>query len=86
MQDFHLAQRRVGDVQFQRAIVLTQQQTFIGGAGAQAQDVVLQCLQQIGVVQVFIFGIQTDFLTALAGRQAKQAVEKVAALLAQAGQ
>ncbi|MNQ93625.1 hypothetical protein D3C85_1091030 [compost metagenome] len=86
MQDFHLAQRRVGDMQLQRAVVLAQDQALVGLAGAQAQDVVLQRLQQAAVVQIRVFGIQADFLAAFARSQGEQAVEKVAALFAQTGQ
>ena len=34
---------------------------LIGQAGAQAQDVVLQGMQQAVVVQVLVFGIQAEF-------------------------
>ena len=52
----------------------------------QTQNVVLQRVQQAGVVQVGVLGVQADLLTTFTGGQAKQAVEEVAALLSEARQ
>ncbi len=82
MQDFHLAQRRVGDVQLQRAVVLTQRQALVRGAGAQAQDVLLQGVQQAVVGQFTVLRVDAVLL----GDLSEQAVEEVAALFTQAGQ
>ncbi|MCY1548023.1 hypothetical protein D9M68_841090 [compost metagenome] len=86
MQDFHLAQRRVGNVQLQRAVIVTQRQTLVRQAGAQAQDVVLQGLQQAVVAQVGVFRVNAELLATFGRGQGEQAVEKVAALLAEARQ
>jgi hypothetical protein len=72
----------MGDVQFQRAVVVTQWQALVRRAGAQAQDVLLQGVQQAVVGQLRVLRVDAMFL----GDQAEQAVEEVAALLAQAGQ
>ena len=82
VQHLDLAQWRMADMQLQRAVVLAQVQALISSAAAQTQDVLLQGVQQAVVVQVLILGIEAGFLPA----QAEQAVEEVAALLAQAGQ
>ncbi|EXF42895.1 hypothetical protein BAY1663_04698 [Pseudomonas sp. BAY1663] len=82
MEDFHLAQRRMGDVHFQRAIIVRQRHALVRQPRAQAQDVVLQGMQQAVVAQVSIFGIQADLLAA----EAEQRIEEIAALLAEAGQ
>ncbi len=71
---------------FQRAVVLGQGDALLWLAGAQAQDVVLQGVQQAVVVQVLVFGVQAELLTTLAGGQAEQGVEKVATLLTETGQ
>ncbi len=86
MEDFHLAQRRMGDVHFQRTVVFGERDALVGQPGAQAQDVVLQRVQQAVVAQVFVFGIQAEFLAAFAGGEAEQRIEKVAPLLAETGQ
>ncbi len=86
MQNLHLAQRRMGDMHFQRTVVLGQADALLGLPGAQAQDVVLQGVQQAVVAQVFVFGIEAELLAAFAGGQAEQGIEEIAALLAETGQ
>ncbi len=76
----------MGDMHFQRAVALGQGDALIGLSGAQAQDVVLQGVQQAVVAQVFVFGIQAELLAALAGGQAEQGIEEVPSLLAETRQ
>ncbi len=86
VEDFHFAQRRMGDVQLQRTVVRAQRDALVGLARTQAQDVVLQSVQQAVVDEIGVFRIEPGLLAAVGRRQAEQAVEEVPPLLAEAGQ
>src|SRR5690606_21007347 len=63
-----------------RAVIFGKQQPLFGLTSAQAQDVILQRMQQRIVIQ--LFGIEAYFLAL----EAEQRIEKVSALFAEARQ